>query len=176
MTALNYVTSAAKGGLGLVLLTASGHAQSRTELTMTQLETVPLSVAEDRAIRPFRVNVSDKALADLRRRILATRWPEKETVADESQGVPLATVRELAGYWATDYDWRKGEAKLKALPQFTTTIDGMTTSNASSAFPPYLTGSVSGPMSLVCSSTEPGQPWLMISGSAFFSRDRTWMK
>jgi pimeloyl-ACP methyl ester carboxylesterase len=125
MTALNYVTSAAKGGLGLVLLTASGNAQSRTELTTTQLETVPLSVAEDRAIRPFRVNVSDKALADLRRRILATRWPEKETVADESQGVPLATVRELAGYWATDYDWRKGEAKLKALPQFTTTIDGL---------------------------------------------------
>jgi pimeloyl-ACP methyl ester carboxylesterase len=125
MTALNCVTWAAKGGLGLVLLTASGYAQSRTELTRTQLTTASRSVTEDRAIRPFRLNVSDKALTDLRRRILATRWPEKETVADESQGVPLATVRELAGYWATDYDWRKGEAKLKALPQFTTTIDGL---------------------------------------------------
>jgi len=81
---------------------------------------------EDRnAIRPFHVNIPEETLVDLRRRIAATRWPEKETVADESQGVPLATMREVARYWATDYDWRKIEAKLNALPQFITEIDGL---------------------------------------------------
>ncbi len=77
------------------------------------------------AIRPFRVGVRDEELADLRRRILATRWPEKETVADQSQGVPLAMTQELARYWATEYDWRKVEARLNALPQFMTEIDGL---------------------------------------------------
>ncbi|MGH9873829.1 MAG: epoxide hydrolase family protein [Pyrinomonadaceae bacterium] len=77
------------------------------------------------AIRPFRVNVSEAQLTDLRLRIEATRWPEKETVADTSQGVPLAPLQDLARYWATDYDWRKCEAKLNALPQFTTEIDGL---------------------------------------------------
>jgi pimeloyl-ACP methyl ester carboxylesterase len=77
------------------------------------------------AIRPFRINVPQKQLVDLRRRIAATRWPERETVIDESQGVPLGTVRGLARYWATDYDWRKCEAKLNALPQFVTEIDGL---------------------------------------------------
>jgi pimeloyl-ACP methyl ester carboxylesterase len=76
-------------------------------------------------IRPFRIDVSEEDLDDLRRRIAATQWPEKETVADESQGVPLATIQELARYWATDYDWRKAEAKLNALPQFITEIDGL---------------------------------------------------
>jgi len=86
----------------------------------------PKAAAEaDASIRPFRVHFSDAALADLRRRISATQWPEKETVADESQGVPLATMKELAQYWATDYDWRKAEARLNALPQFTTNIDGL---------------------------------------------------
>jgi pimeloyl-ACP methyl ester carboxylesterase len=80
---------------------------------------------ESQAIRPFRFNASDEALTDLRRRIQATRWPEKETVTDQSQGVPLATMRELARYWATGYDWRKAEAKLSALPQFVTKIDGL---------------------------------------------------
>ncbi|MGH8692620.1 MAG: epoxide hydrolase family protein [Burkholderiales bacterium] len=83
------------------------------------------AAAEKNAIRPFRVNIPEEALADLRRRIAATQWPEKETVADQSQGVPLATMRELARYWATDYDWRKAEAKLNALPQFITNIDGL---------------------------------------------------
>jgi pimeloyl-ACP methyl ester carboxylesterase len=78
-----------------------------------------------KAIRPFRVNVPEADLADLRRRVLATRWPEKETVADQSQGVPLAMTQELARYWATDYDWRRAEAKLNALPQFVTNIDGL---------------------------------------------------
>src|ERR671921_1339616 len=77
------------------------------------------------AVRPFRIDVPEEDLDDLRRRIVATQWPEKETVADESQGVPLATMQELARYWATDYDWRKVEAKLNALPQFMTEIDGL---------------------------------------------------
>jgi pimeloyl-ACP methyl ester carboxylesterase len=77
------------------------------------------------AIRPFRVDISDEALDDLRRRIAATQWPEKETVADTSQGVPLAMMQDLARYWATDYDWRTVEARLNALPQFITEIDGL---------------------------------------------------
>ena len=76
-------------------------------------------------IRPFDVDVPDEALEDLRRRIAATQWPEKETVADQSQGVQLATMRELARYWETEYDWRACEARLNALPQFRTEIDGL---------------------------------------------------
>jgi pimeloyl-ACP methyl ester carboxylesterase len=76
-------------------------------------------------IRPFHVEVPEDKLADLRRRILATRWPSKELVDDSSQGVQLATLQELARYWATDYDWRKVEEKLNALPQFMTEIDGL---------------------------------------------------
>src|SRR4029079_3597013 len=82
-------------------------------------------VVESTAIRPFQVNVPEADLADLRRRIVATRWPEKETVSDTSQGVPLKPLQDLAHYWATDYDWRKCEAKLNALPQFITEIDGL---------------------------------------------------
>jgi pimeloyl-ACP methyl ester carboxylesterase len=81
--------------------------------------------AQDNSIRPFRVNVSEESLAELRRRIAATRWPEKETVADQSQGVQLETMQKLARYWATDYDWRKVEARLNSLPQFITNIDGL---------------------------------------------------
>jgi pimeloyl-ACP methyl ester carboxylesterase len=77
------------------------------------------------AVRPFRSNIPEEALVDLRRRIAAMRWPEKETVADASQGVQLATTQQLAPYWATEYDWRKVEAKLNALPQFMTEIDGL---------------------------------------------------
>ena len=77
------------------------------------------------AIRPFRVSIPEKDLLDLRRRIAATRWPTKELVGDRSQGVQLATLKALAHYWATDYDWRKAEAKLNALPQFVTKIDGV---------------------------------------------------
>ena len=76
-------------------------------------------------IRPFQVEIPEQALDDLRRRIAATRWPSKELVADRSQGVQLATTRELARYWSTDYDWRRLEAKLNALPQFKTEIDGV---------------------------------------------------
>src|SRR5258706_10660526 len=69
-----------------------------------------LSKEDPTAIRPFHVNVPEEALADMHRRIAATRWPDKETVSDNSQGVPLATIQELARYWPTDYDWRKCEA------------------------------------------------------------------
>src|ERR1700722_7053586 len=76
-------------------------------------------------LRPFRVSVTDEALLDLRQRIATTRLPERETVTDQSQGVQLATVQKLARYWQTEYDWRKCEAKLNALPQFVTEIDGL---------------------------------------------------
>jgi pimeloyl-ACP methyl ester carboxylesterase len=76
-------------------------------------------------IRPFHVDFPEEALEDLRRRVAATNWPEKETVADQSQGVPLAMTQEIARYWATDYDWRKCEARLNALPHFMTEIDGL---------------------------------------------------
>jgi pimeloyl-ACP methyl ester carboxylesterase len=76
-------------------------------------------------IRPFQVDTPDEAIEDLRRRIAATNWPEQETVADQSQGVPLAMIQELARYWGTDYDWRRCEAKLNALPQFITELDGL---------------------------------------------------
>jgi pimeloyl-ACP methyl ester carboxylesterase len=82
-------------------------------------------MASETEIRPFRVDMPDEAIADLRRRIAATRWPSKELVDDRSQGVQLATSRELARYWTTDYDWRACEARLNALPQFTTEIDGV---------------------------------------------------
>src|SRR3954467_15879764 len=77
------------------------------------------------SIRPFRVEVRPADIDDLRRRLEMTRWPEKETVADQSQGVQLATMQELARYWATDYDFRRFEGRLNALPQFMTEIDGL---------------------------------------------------
>jgi pimeloyl-ACP methyl ester carboxylesterase len=82
-------------------------------------------VAEATAIRPFQVNVPEAELTELRRRINATKWPDRETVADQTQGVQLATVQALAQYWATEYDWRKCQARLNALPQFITEIDGL---------------------------------------------------
>jgi pimeloyl-ACP methyl ester carboxylesterase len=102
-------------------------------ITMTATNTVDVlfkapatrTPADDESIRPFRAKVPDKAVTDLRRRLAATRWPDKETVDDASQGVQLAQLQELVRYWATDYDWRKGEAKLNAFPQFKTKIDGV---------------------------------------------------
>jgi pimeloyl-ACP methyl ester carboxylesterase len=81
------------------------------------------SQTEDRSIRPFKAQIPQAAVDDLRQRLTATRWPDKET--DQSQGVPLARLQELVRYWGTDYDWRKAEAKLNALPQFVTNIDGV---------------------------------------------------
>ena len=84
-----------------------------------------VTVIADETIRPFDVNVPQEDLDDLRRRVAAMRWPERETVGDPSQGVQLATMEALARYWATDYDWRPVEARLRALPQFITEIDGV---------------------------------------------------
>jgi pimeloyl-ACP methyl ester carboxylesterase len=98
------------------------------ENNMTQNSaTQPASeqVSDKTAIRPFQFNFTDAELTDLRRRINATKWPERELVTDASQGVQLATMQKLARYWGTDYDWHKGEAKLKAVPQFITEIDGL---------------------------------------------------
>jgi pimeloyl-ACP methyl ester carboxylesterase len=83
------------------------------------------AAAGDTRIRPFQSHFPDEDLADLRRRIVATRWPERELVPDQSQGVQLATAQKLAAYWATEYDWRKCEARLNALPNFITEIDGL---------------------------------------------------
>jgi pimeloyl-ACP methyl ester carboxylesterase len=94
----------------LVMQGAAGNAQSS---------------ASNESIRPYKVAIPEKKLVDLKRRILATQWPEKETVNDASQGVQLATIQALANYWANGYDWRKIEAKLKALPNFITEIDGL---------------------------------------------------
>src|SRR5215472_7681777 len=105
-----------------ILVTATGIAVAgAASLLPSQLTAAP---AGD-AIRPFRIDVPEEALIDLRRRLAATRWPDRETVTDESQGVQLATIQELARYWRTDYDWRKCETKLNALPQFMTEIDGL---------------------------------------------------
>ena len=98
------------GAIGILLPAAALHAAS---------------AADDTSIRPFQFHASDEALADLRRRVAATKWPSRETVSDATQGVQLETMRELARYWQADYDWRRMEARLNALPQFTTTIDGV---------------------------------------------------
>jgi pimeloyl-ACP methyl ester carboxylesterase len=87
--------------------------------------TAAAAANNDTAIRPFRVKVPDVDVADLKRRLMTTRWPDKETVADRSQGPQLAQLQELVRYWGKGYDWRKAEAKLNALPQFTTNIDGV---------------------------------------------------
>jgi pimeloyl-ACP methyl ester carboxylesterase len=85
----------------------------------------PACAAGSDAVRPFHISVPGDRLADLRERVLATRWPDRETVADQSQGVQLTTIQQLARYWGRDYDWRKVEARLNALPQFVTEIDGL---------------------------------------------------
>ncbi|WXA83660.1 epoxide hydrolase [Pendulispora rubella] len=90
-----------------------------------RIEAAPEANAGEQAIRPFRIHVPQDDLSDLRRRVLATRWPDPETVADGSQGVQRAKLQELVRYWGTEYDWRTIEAKLNAFPQFVTTIDGL---------------------------------------------------
>jgi pimeloyl-ACP methyl ester carboxylesterase len=94
-----------------------------TQISVTEQTTNQAD--EKNSIRPFHVNVPEAELSELRRRISATKWPERETVADATQGVQLATVQALARYWSTEYDWRKVEARLNALPQFITEIDGL---------------------------------------------------
>jgi pimeloyl-ACP methyl ester carboxylesterase len=122
--------SAAIGAVGLMLLTSTiraqthpvGDGQAGADISPPLK---PLTKIDPELIRPFKINVSEEALVDLRQRIAATRWPARETVSDRSQGVQLAKIRELVHYWATDYDWRKAQAKLNALPEYVTTIDGV---------------------------------------------------
>ena len=125
------------GAFGLLLLAVPIYAQTVTqkESTMNHKETstteldalllTPVPHDAGDGIRPFRISVPDAALVDLRRRIAATRWPDQETVSDRSQGAQLAKIQDLVRYWGTDYDWRKAEARLNALPEFVTTIDGL---------------------------------------------------
>jgi pimeloyl-ACP methyl ester carboxylesterase len=110
----------AAGPLGLTGLTRRLEA-----MTNVLSEAGPATGKGRSDVRPFRVNFPDSDLADLRRRIKATRWPERETVTDYSQGVKLATMQALADYWATKHDWRRAEARLNSFPQFTTEIDGL---------------------------------------------------
>jgi pimeloyl-ACP methyl ester carboxylesterase len=93
--------------------------------TVGLLPTALRAAAADNSIRPFRIAVPDEVLIDLRNRLAMTRWPDRETVSNQSQGVQLATIRPLINYWATDYNWRKVEARLNSLPQFTTQLDGL---------------------------------------------------
>jgi pimeloyl-ACP methyl ester carboxylesterase len=115
---------------GLLVVVAFSHSQTliKKEVSTAQLDSPQLDaqpdVASD-AIRPFHISIPEDQLVELRRRIAATQWPERELVSDATQGVQLATMQKLAHYWATDYDWRKAEARLNALPQFVTTIDGV---------------------------------------------------
>jgi pimeloyl-ACP methyl ester carboxylesterase len=114
---------------GLLLMAASGYAQAaRNEIAVSRLTILrpdAVSQTDSTEIRPFHFTATEEQLADLRRRVAATKWPERELVNDATQGVQLATVKKLARYWATDYDWRKVEARLNSLPQFVTTIDGL---------------------------------------------------
>jgi pimeloyl-ACP methyl ester carboxylesterase len=112
----------------LLVAAAVTGAAAMTPSALRAAEMTPSALratADDTDIYPFRVHFPDEALADLKRRLQATRWPEREIVADASQGVQLATMTALASYWTTDHDWRKCEAKLNALPQFMTRIDGL---------------------------------------------------
>jgi pimeloyl-ACP methyl ester carboxylesterase len=104
-------------GLGVIMAAVAAFSPTAT----AQLNTP----AADSSIRPFHIHIPDEQLADLRRRLAATRWPDQETVPDRSQGAQLSTMKDLVRYWQTDYDWRKVEARLNALPQFVTTIDGV---------------------------------------------------
>ena len=100
--------------VAFILIANTGFAQKK-----------PVATTKSDLIRPYHISVPEAAVADLRQRVLATRWPEKETVTDQSQGVQLEQLQKLVQYWGTTYDWRKAEAKLNALPQFVTTIDGL---------------------------------------------------
>jgi pimeloyl-ACP methyl ester carboxylesterase len=115
--------AATASALGVVLLVVSWHAPPvpAAERAGDSREGKPLPAE----IRAFQVHVPEEALTDLRRRLAATRWPDRETVSDGSQGAPLEKMQKLVRYWGSDYDWRRAEAKLNALPQFTTNIDGV---------------------------------------------------
>ena len=115
--------------LSLSAMAAAAHAQTSApgdaQTFAPVSATVSVQPSEDKSIRPFHVNIPEEQLVDLRRRIAATRWPDRETVDDQSQGIQLAKLKSLVEYWGTGYDWRKAEAKLNTLPQSMTRIDGL---------------------------------------------------
>ncbi|OWK35171.1 epoxide hydrolase family protein [Fimbriiglobus ruber] len=124
------LTASVAGVFGFALLVATGCAPAITPFdpdlpVSSPLSEPPAEANDDKAVRPFQINIPEVALVDLRRRLAATRWPDRETVIDQSQGVQLAKIQELVRYWGSDYNWRKAEAKLNTLPQFVTTIDGI---------------------------------------------------
>jgi pimeloyl-ACP methyl ester carboxylesterase len=109
----------------LLTTAATGLVAAATAGLLAAYPTQAVAVESREAIRPFHIHTPENDLVELRRRLAATRWPEKETVTDDTQGVPLATMRELVRHWQTDYDWRKVEARLNSLPNFITEIDGL---------------------------------------------------
>jgi pimeloyl-ACP methyl ester carboxylesterase len=124
-----HLASYVVGGVAsLFVLASPSHGQitaSDTERLFVAQKSTPSAAAEEQSIRPFKVQVSQAALDDLRRRVKATRWPDRETIDDFSQGVQLEKLKPLVQHWGTKYDWRKAESKLNALPQFVTKIDGV---------------------------------------------------
>jgi pimeloyl-ACP methyl ester carboxylesterase len=108
-----------------MIIASAHHAVLALLLLAAPSSAAAVPAADKTAIRPFRIAVPEEDLVDLRRRVVATRWPDRETVADQSQGARLEKLQALVRYWGTDYDWRKVEAQLNALPQFVTTIDGL---------------------------------------------------
>ena len=115
---------ALSGAIAILLPPLAAHAAGASSAGGAQIAAAAKPAA-DESIRPFQFHASDAALADLKQRITATKWPDRELVNDGTQGVQLATMEKLADYWATKYDWRKVEKKLNDLPQFVTTIDGV---------------------------------------------------
>ena len=130
-TRRSFLAQPAVGGIFLLLLlAAASYAQTVRTIDAQAFLTSPLpakqtAAAEDDSIRPFHINIPEEQIVELRQRIAATRWPDKETVSDESQGIRLAEVQVLVQYWGNGYNWRNVEAKLNALPEFVTTIDGV---------------------------------------------------
>jgi pimeloyl-ACP methyl ester carboxylesterase len=124
--ATSAATLAISGGMVVYAQDGDGllNYETKGTISMAQTQIKGKTEGED-AVRPFSIHFPDEALADLKRRITATRWPPQETVKDQSQGVQLATIQKVARYWATEYDWRKCEARLNALPNFVTRIDGV---------------------------------------------------
>lgn len=124
-----YAATTPSPAKGVVEAAAHSAVSQSSDVRLAQIPAIGAAVSAqssgDSTIRPFHFRASDEVLADLRKRIAATKWPSQELVSDATQGVQLKTMRELARYWETDYDWRRVEAKLNALPQFVTNIDGL---------------------------------------------------
>ena len=154
--------AAAKFG---ITASATSHPSNSFSATAAAIPAKSSTAPDDTSIRPFHVSIPEADVADLRRRVAATKWPERELVSDATQGVQLATTQKLAQYWATNYDWRKVEARMNALPQFITTIDGLdihfihVRSKNANALPVIIThgwpGSIIEQMKIIAPLTDP---------------------